>query len=94
MMWCNHCNQAVTPDFKLVKDELGYVFNISVCSECEKEVYTAPDKCAMCGEYVEPGKGLCDPCADDISAAVDVLATCGGRTREAVKDGMAEWLNL
>lgn len=99
MMWCEHCGNAVEPHERNIYDipdvnVAGYeTTTIYYCPDCNHEVYQEPERCVMCGELVEPGEALCAACSEDIGAMVLLLAEYRKIEPEAIKDGLAEYLN-
>lgn len=100
MMWCNTCKKPVEPsshnEYEIPNIDLGGYERVQVltCPDCGQEVYQEPELCVMCKEFIAPGKALCDLCNEDISASVDLLAEYKKVDRNAVKDGLAEYLNM
>lgn len=101
MMWCPTCRQIVTDpeehfEYDIPDAEAGGYEKIQIltCPTCGREVYQEPGQCVMCGEHIEPGKSLCEYCSEDITAMVDLLAEQKNLDGSAVKDGLAEYLNM
>ena len=100
MMWCNTCKKPVEPsshnEHEIPDANVGGYETIQVltCPDCGQEVYQDAGECVMCGEFIAPGKALCDLCVEDVSAVVDLLAEYKEVDRNAAKDGMAEYLNM
>lgn len=100
MMWCNNCKEAVEPgtynEYDIPDINAGGYrkTRIDVCPFCGQEVYQEPGTCVMCRELIAPGKSLCDPCADCIGEMIDGLAEVINVSRDAVLDGLAEYLNM
>lgn len=100
MMWCDNCKKAVEPsshnEYEIPNVDVGGYETIQVltCPDCGQEVYREADECAMCGELIAPGETLCGLCSDDIESCIDLLAEYRKLDSKAVKDGLAEYLNM
>lgn len=100
MMWCDACKTVVEPDshneYWIPDINAGGYEQIQVltCPQCGQEVYQEAGECVMCGAMIEPGKALCDLCAEDIGAIMDLLEEYKKADRMCVLDGVAEYLNM
>ena len=100
MMWCNNCKKPVEPsshnEYEIPNIDVGGYETIQVltCPDCRHEVYQEPGECVMCGELIAPGETLCALCSDDIESSIDLLTEYRKLDTKAVKDGLAEYLNM
>jgi len=99
-MWCNNCKKPVEPsshnEYEIPNIDVGGYERVQVltCPDCGHEVYQEPGECVMCGELIAPGETLCALCGDDIESSIDLLTEYRKLDTKAVKDGLAEYLNM
>lgn len=99
-MWCDHCKKVMQAEFYTYYDipdaNVGSYekHEIPVCPVCRRRMNDYANHCSMCREYISPKEYICECCKDDMDIIVGELAEKKNITREAVLDGMAEYLNM
>lgn len=83
MFRCQNCGQMFdSPNCVLDFDSEYWGATVhhytSVCPCCGSDEYDEMGKCEVCGEWIDPGEGLCDNCRELIK---DIADDIRGRAR-------------
>lgn len=69
MYWCTDC-QSLFDESEMEVEELSHDSEIEPgetlckCPNCGSDDFEEADRCECCGEYIRPGRTLCEDCED------------------------------